>query len=51
VFLDAMIPLDVPILFGIPCGHGEVNLTMPLGCRARLEGDTGLLSFLEAGTA
>jgi muramoyltetrapeptide carboxypeptidase len=51
VFLDVLGPLDIPVVFGLPCGHGEVNLTLPLGCRARLDGESGSLSFLEAGTA
>jgi muramoyltetrapeptide carboxypeptidase len=47
--LDVLGPLGVPILFGIPCGHGRVNLTLPLGCRVLLDGEAGLLRFLEAG--
>jgi muramoyltetrapeptide carboxypeptidase len=33
---DALGDLDVPIGFGAPLGHGEVNLAVPLGVRVRL---------------
>lgn len=39
--------LNVPVLFGVPSGHGATNLTLPLGTRVRLDGDQGLLIFLE----
>ena len=44
-------PLNIPILYGVPSGHGRVNLTLPLGTRVRLDGDQGVLSFHEAGVA
>ncbi|HUJ76547.1 MAG TPA: hypothetical protein VL359_16920, partial [bacterium] len=33
VFADA----PYPVLWGLPCGHGELNLAVPLGALARLE--------------
>jgi muramoyltetrapeptide carboxypeptidase len=47
--LDVMAHRNVPILYGVPSGHGAVNLTLPLGVRVRLDGDQGLMTFLEAG--
>jgi muramoyltetrapeptide carboxypeptidase len=37
--------LELPYVFDLPFGHGPVNLPLPLGVRARLEGDT--LALLE----
>ncbi|KAF0653203.1 MccF-like protein (microcin C7 resistance) [Cyanobium sp. Copco_Reservoir_LC18] len=39
--------LGIPVLAGLPVGHGEVNAALPLGVRARLDGDRGRLSLLE----
>jgi len=36
-------PLDVPILWGLPAGHGRPQLTLPLGARVRLDADAGTL--------
>ena len=36
VILDVLDDLDGPVLFGIPSGHGEVNITLPLGIRIRV---------------
>ena len=47
--LDIVDSLNIPILFGIPSGHGETNITLPLGVRVHLDGDQGVLSFLESG--
>ncbi len=38
VFLDVLGPLGVPILKGIPVGHGRYNHALPLGTPARFEG-------------
>jgi muramoyltetrapeptide carboxypeptidase len=40
--------LRIPVLAGLPVGHGDVNAALPLGVRARLDGDRGRLSLLEA---
>ena len=39
---------DIPIVFGLPFGHGIENLTIPLGIRACLDTNRGALSFEEA---
>lgn len=36
VFTEVLGPLRVPILAGLPIGHGRTNLAVPLGVRARL---------------
>lgn len=37
VMLDVLGPLGVPMLRGIPVGHGRTNLAFPIGVSARLE--------------
>jgi muramoyltetrapeptide carboxypeptidase len=44
-------PLDVPLVQGLPFGHVRTNLTWPLGVRAELDGDEGLLRILEHGVS
>jgi hypothetical protein len=43
--------LEVPILLGVPSGHGEINFTLPLGIPVRLDARQGILTFLEAGVS
>ncbi|UPK74408.1 LD-carboxypeptidase [Nocardioidaceae bacterium SCSIO 66511] len=44
MFRDRLGDLDVPILGGLPVGHGNGQLTMPLGVRAELDADSGTLT-------
>ncbi len=37
----------LPTVIGLPVGHGQANLPFPLGARARLDGASGRLEFLE----
>ena len=39
--------LGVPAVIGFPIGHDPDNWTLPLGIRARLDADAGLLTLLE----
>lgn len=39
--------LGVPVVRGLPFGHGVENWTLPIGIRARLDADTGTLELLE----
>lgn len=39
--------LGIPVLAGLPVGHGAVNAALPLGVRARLDGDRGRLSLID----
>ncbi|MHB8574728.1 MAG: S66 peptidase family protein [Dehalococcoidia bacterium] len=48
VLFDRLGPLDVPILYGFPCGHTAYRATLPLGVRARLNAAAGTLTLLEA---
>lgn len=40
----------VPVMVGLPCGHGTHIATLPLGVQARLDADNLTLELLEAGT-
>ena len=35
-------PLGVPVLFGLPIGHGKHHATVPLGAMATLDGQVGV---------
>jgi muramoyltetrapeptide carboxypeptidase len=43
-------PLGVPLVLGLPFGHGRQNWTLPLGRRARLDAAAGALEILEPAT-
>ncbi len=48
--LDELIaPLGVPAISNVPFGHGKHMATIPLGARARLDGDGKYLELLEPG--
>ncbi len=47
MFSDLLGPLDIPVASGLPFGHGECNLTLPLGVPVCLDSGTGMLSFTE----
>ena len=47
VFRDRLAPLGVPVLAGLPFGHGTENWTLPLGIPARLDAGGGTLAVLE----
>jgi muramoyltetrapeptide carboxypeptidase len=49
VFRDYFAPLGVPVVLGLPFGHVADQWTLPIGTRARLDGDAGRLEVLEAG--
>lgn len=38
--------LGIPVLAGLPVGHGPINAALPLGCRARLDAKAGRLELL-----
>ena len=42
---DHLKRLDVPVLGGLPLGHGSGPLVVPIGARAVLDAEAGLLSF------
>ncbi len=47
IIAEAFAEYDYPIGFGLPAGHGNENLTLPLGTRVRLDGHRRCLVFLE----
>jgi muramoyltetrapeptide carboxypeptidase LdcA involved in peptidoglycan recycling len=49
VVLEALAPLEIPTVVGLPFGHGRPNLTWPFGVRGVLDGERGELEVLEAG--
>lgn len=46
ILMERLKPLGVPIVRQLPVGHGVPNLALPLGRRARLDGDRGTLTLL-----
>jgi muramoyltetrapeptide carboxypeptidase len=46
ILLERLRPLGVPLVTGLPVGHGLPNLALPLGRRARLDGQSGSLLLL-----
>ncbi len=50
VYRHYLEPLGVPVMVGLPCGHGKHLATLPLGARARLDADNLTLEILEAAT-
>lgn len=50
VFVQHFAPLGVPVMVGLPCGHGRHLATLPLGVRARLDADALTLEILDAAT-
>lgn len=49
VILDLFRDQEIPVIFGFPSGHGETNLTIPLGVDVSLDGNQGRLIFNESG--
>jgi len=46
---DLLVPLGVPLLAGLPLGHGRNLATVPLGQPVRLDADAGILRILRPG--
>jgi muramoyltetrapeptide carboxypeptidase len=42
-------PLRVPLVLGLPFGHGAPNLAWPFGVRGRIDGELGVVEPLERG--
>jgi muramoyltetrapeptide carboxypeptidase len=47
VIKERLSDLGVPVVSGLPFGHVDLNATIPVGARARLDGDNGDLIILE----
>ncbi len=50
VLRDVLGGLGVPVLYGLPIGHGRHRATLPLGVRAVLDATAGFLDIVEAAT-
>lgn len=50
VFRQHLEPLGVPVMVGLPCGHGRHLATLPLGVQARLDADALTLELTEEAT-
>jgi muramoyltetrapeptide carboxypeptidase len=48
VLQDRTLDLDVPVVTGLRAGHGEENVTLPIGVRASLDTENMSLDILEA---
>lgn len=51
VILDVLGDLKCPVVYGLPAGHGEKQVTLPLGTRVRLDANRGELILLEPGVS
>lgn len=45
VLADRLAPLGMPLVYGLPLGHGRYRATVPLGLAARLDADGGILTI------
>jgi muramoyltetrapeptide carboxypeptidase len=46
---EVLAPLGLPLVVGLPFGHGRPNLPWPVGVRGAIDGDRGELVVLEPG--
>lgn len=51
VIEEAVRPLGLPLVKGLPFGHVRANATWPVGARARIDGERGELRILERGVS
>jgi muramoyltetrapeptide carboxypeptidase len=49
VILEALRPLGVPVVSGLPFGHVRANYAWPQGARATIDADSGVLRVIEQG--
>lgn len=48
VYRQHLEPLGIPVMVGLPCGHGKHLATLPLGVHARLDADRLTLEMMES---
>ncbi|MEM1123970.1 MAG: hypothetical protein AAGJ18_26265 [Bacteroidota bacterium] len=41
--------MGIPVFYGVAIGHISDNLTLPIGVKARLDADSGMITLLEKG--
>jgi muramoyltetrapeptide carboxypeptidase len=51
VFAEMLVSLGIPSVYGVACGHGRSQLTLPLGVRARLDAAGGTVEVLQPATS
>lgn len=51
VFEEHLASLGIPVVFGLPLGHGDQLMTIPLGVRATVDADARTLSIDEPALA
>ena len=51
VLKEVLLPLEVPVVSGLPFGHGGENLCWSVGALAAIDGDRGELEMLESAVA
>lgn len=49
VFEHVLEPLGIPVMYGLPLGHGPMLQTVPFGVQARMDATAGSLEILESG--
>jgi muramoyltetrapeptide carboxypeptidase len=49
VIQQHILPLEIPAVIGMDIGHDADNFTLPVGVKASLNADNGVLSLLEPG--
>lgn len=50
VIRDSLADLPIPIVWGLPFGHGSRNMTFPVGVQGELDAQAGRLRFKEPAT-
>ena len=48
---DVVSGLDIPVLTGLPIGHGLINITLPMGLPTAIDSETMTLQILESCVA
>lgn len=51
LLVDRLAPLGVPVAMGLPFGHGEPNVPLPIGAMAEWDGESRTLRLLEEGVS
>ncbi len=51
ITMEVLAGTAYPVVYGVDAGHGSNNAVLPLGCRARLDGDGGGIELLEPAFA
>lgn len=47
VFEELLLPLGIPVLAGVTCGHSEPTLSLPLGAHVFIDADEKIIKIME----